>query len=249
MALFFASNSRVLTAQYDLACKTRSAAIDVEAAELDVTVMCSGGWVEMIAGLRKQQIMLDGFNDYAAGDIDQLLSTVPQVAPWSLCPQSADDAAIVYLTSALELKFNPVAAKIGDMVTFQAMVRGIVPLAKGLVMHPHLTGNTALVRTVSGTGTVQQLGPIPSGRRMWMNGHVLAAGGTGTPTLQWKLQSSTSGAFTVPTDRLTSAIYTTTPGSENQSLIGPITDQFWRVVWTFTGTTNAAQFAVTAGIA
>jgi hypothetical protein len=83
---------------------------------------------------------------------------------------------------------------------------------------------------------------------MYANLHVFSVAGTSGPTLTVKLQSSVDNTFGAPTDRITFTGATAISG-QSGSVAGAITDTWWRVVWTITGTNPSFLFAASAGIA
>ncbi|HEU0139609.1 MAG TPA: hypothetical protein VFQ79_07860 [Bryobacteraceae bacterium] len=61
-----------------------------------------------------------------------------------------------------------------------------------------------------------------------------------------KVQSGTSGAMSSPVDRITFAAANAV-GSQWGSAIGPITDTWFQVSWTITGTTPSFTFICAVG--
>ena len=71
--------------------------------------------------------------------------------------------------------------------------------------------------------------------------------GTSTPTVTFKLQSDDNASFTSPTDRITFTDITAI-GSDFQSVAGAITDDYWRLNYTISGTNPSFGIHATIGI-
>jgi hypothetical protein len=213
--------------------------------DLDMTTFASGGAKERTGGLADSSATLEGFWD--AGD-----STKPDdvlfanggtfIQPLTLCATSGTVGTLAYLTKVLQTTYKP-GGDIGKLMGFSVEWKGNQPLARGQIMHPNGTA-----RTTTGSGTGFQVGAVSAVQRMYANLHVFSISGTSTPTITVKLQSSVDNTFATPTDRI---VFTaaTALGGQASSVLGAITDQWWRAVWTISGTTPSFLFAVSAGIA
>jgi len=130
--------------------------------------------------------------------------------------------------------FPPIAATyapgatIGEVFAFALTVNGDGPLARGLVMENS-------VFTVTVNGTARQNGAALATDTIRSTVHVVAASGT-TPTLDVTVESDDAVGFVSPVLRLTHPQFTAV-GANQQSLVGPVTDDWWRLVMTITGTT------------
>lgn len=228
----------------DLTGYSNKAEMSASAANLDRTTFGSGGYKERVGGVFDGKAMLEGF--WQAGDLSQPddmwwanlgVSTVPLTG----VPTGGNVGDLAYLTRGLadDYKFG---AKHGDLVAWSAQLDTNWPVARGKIMHPQGTA-----RTTTGNGTGVQLGAVSAVQRMYACLHVLSIAGTATPSITVKLQSDTSNAFAAPTDRITFNAATAL-GGQASSVLGAVTDTWWRVVWTITGTTPSFLFAVSAGI-
>lgn len=213
--------------------------------DLDMTTFASGGAKERTGGLADSSATLEGFWD--AGDNskpDDVLfangGTYTQ--PLTLCATSGAAGTLAYLTKVMECSYKP-GGDIGKLLSFSVEWKGNQPLARGQIMHPNGTA-----RTTTGTGTGFQVGAVTAAQRMYANLHVFSISGTSTPTITVKLQSSVDNTFASPTDRITFTAATAL-GGQASSVLGAITDQWWRAQWTISGTTPSFLFAVSAGIA
>jgi hypothetical protein len=113
---------------------------------------------------------------------------------------------------------------------------------RGQFAHPPGTA-----RTATGTGTGLEVGAVAAGARLYAALHVLSVSGT-TPSLTARVESSADNTFAAPTTRLTFAAATAAGGQALRTDGSAITDTWWRVAWTVTGTTPSFMFAATLGI-
>lgn len=106
---------------------------------------------------------------------------------------------------------------------------------KGLILAPDAT------RSVSGNGTGRNFGALADGQAMLFGAHVFSAGGT-SPSLTLDLQSDDSSGFASPITWATLGPITA-PQGVYAVVLGPLTDTWWRVAWTISGTSPSFQFA------
>lgn len=212
--------------------------------DLDKTTFGSGGWNERTGGLFDSQGTLDGFWD--ATDL-----TKPDDTFWAnlgvsgtaltVVPTSGAVGSLAYLGKVLECDYKP-GGQVGQLLGWSAGLKGNTALARGQILHPQGTA-----RTTTGNGTAVQLGAVLATQRMYANLHVMSVSGT-TPSITVALQSNVDNTFGSPTTRLTFAADTVLDG-QALSVLGPITDTWWRATWTISGTTPSFLFAVSAGVA
>lgn len=244
MGKFVLTNCRVLVGGADLSGDTNTATLAVSRDVKDVTNFNSGGWKEEIAGLGQAKIAIDGYTE--AGSLalpdDLGFANIGALGGITLCPVGAADGAVAYLTNVLESEFDPLVGKVGDVAAFKISTVSSWALARGLVGLP-----PASVLTTTGTGTIYNLGAVAAGQQLYADLHVISVAGT-TPSLTVAIQSAALVGFGSPTTRLT---FTAATGIGGQILRtpGPITDAFWRVAYTISGTTPSFLAAVTLGIA
>ena len=212
--------------------------------DLDRTTFGSGGSIERIGGLFDSQASIDGFWD--VGDL-----TKPDDTFWAnlgasgtaltVVPTAGTVGSLCYLGKVLETDYKP-GGQVGQLLSWSATLKGNTALARGQILHPQGTA-----RTTTGNGTAVQLGAVTSAQRLYANLHVLSVSGT-TPSITVAIQSNVDNTFGSPTTRLTFAADTALDG-QALSVLGPITDTWWRATWTITGTGPSFLFAVSAGIA
>lgn len=250
MAVQAVLSQQIVLGDFDISCRVTdySGSVDVDAK--DATTVCSAGWAEYVAGLKRWQMSFNGYVDFAANNVDVKLGTSGSlggsITPVTGCPSASGgaDGAIAFTGKGLETNYQILAGAPGELAPFSLTAMGLsAPLVRGTVLHP-----SSSARTASGNGTGQQLGAVAAGQSMFLALHVLAI--SGSPTFSVVLESDDNSGFTSPTTRLTSASYSASTGSEWQSAAGAITDTYWRVKWTVTGGTSPSiSFLAVAGIA
>jgi hypothetical protein len=220
--------------------------IDVQAsvADEDKTNFASGGWKERAGGLFDTTCGIDGF-------WEALDASRPDDAWWAqlgqnqvaltVAPTSGAVGTLAYLTRGIASDYKQ-TGNMGKILAWSASVKGNWPLVRGQIMHPQGTP-----RTATGTGTGFQLGALSAAQRMYCCLHVLSISGTATPTITVTLQSNVDNTFAAPTNRITFLADTALDG-QALSVLGPVTDTWWRAIWTISGTTPSFLFAVSAGI-
>lgn len=243
MAVYVNQDITYLFGSMSIAGNAKSAVINSTAQSLDTTSLATTGWSTFIGGNKSGDFSLDLMADFDAGTLDDTIWTYITAntdAPQSLAIGSAEGST-AYVWNGLNTAYTPVMGAPGELA--MASLSGVAngPIARGMLMH-----TTGTARTATGTGTARLLGAVTASQRIYANLHVTAASGT-TPTLVVKVQSDDNAGFTSPVDRIT---FTTATGKTAQAtnVAGAITDTYWRVTWTLTGTTPSFTFGVSAGI-
>ena len=212
----------------------------------DKTNFASGGWKERVGGLADTTATASMF--WQATDLtfpdDVLWAQLgTSTQPLTVAPTSGAVNTLCYLTRTLESQYK-IGADVGKLLMAEATWGGNQALARGLILHPQGTA-----RTSSGNGTGVQFTAGPTvAQRMYANLHVLSIAGTASPTLTVTIQSSVDNTFASPTTRI-SFTAATALGGQAASVLGAVTDTWWRAVWTISGTNPSFLFAVSAGVA
>lgn len=235
----------LLVGALELAGHGRNVSAATECAELDTTNFASGGWSEVIGGNKTGKVDLTLMQDRAVGGLDELAWSYLGVAdiPKSIVSNSADGSR-AYLMRGISLGYAPVDGAAGDLAMTKISGRNSTGgVVRGRLLHP---GSAS--RTSSSTGTGRQLGAVIATKSLYAALHVTAAAGT-TPSLTVKVQSDDNSGFTSATDRITFTAETdATTHYQWGSVAGAITDDYWRISYTISGTNPSFSFAVTAGI-
>lgn len=235
-------NTRLFVAGADLTGVTNKAEIQTEVEAKEATTFGSAGSKEFLGGLVSSSINAEGF--FEAGDAgkvdDGAWALRGATGPVSICPQAATDGALVYFTNALETGYT-LLGQVGELAPYKVSATGTWRVVRGTIGHPVSTS-----RTATGNGTAMQLGAVSTSQQLYANLHVLSASGT-TPSLTVKVQSDDNSGFTTPIDRLTFTAATAV-GGQCARLAGPLTDTYYRVTWTISGTTPSFQFVCAVGV-
>jgi hypothetical protein len=247
MAKDILRNVRLFTGGVDLTGQTNKVGWEQEFEEKDVTVFPAVDVAgvrpakEVIAGLVGTKVTASGF--WEAGDTgkvdDALWAARGGIGAWSIFPAGAAEGALAYLTQALQGSYQ-LGAGVGDVAPWQASMTGTLDLARGKSLSSPGVARTA-------TGTVVLGAAVPAGRDLHASLHVLSVAGTATPTVTVAVQSASTAGFAGPTNRATFAP-ATARGSQYLVVPGPITDQFYRLSFTVTGTTPSFLIAAAVGI-
>lgn len=244
MTIQFWKDMSILVGGIELAGHGKDVSLTTEVAPLDITALNTTGWVALIGGLKSATVDLQLMQDVTTGSVDDTLWPLLGVAstPHSVVTNSAD-GSFAYLFRGIPLSYTPTESQVGELamtrISGQSSTGGVV---RGQLIHP---GSAS--RTSSSTGTGQQLGGVTAGKSLYAALHVLSVAGTSTPTLTVKVQSDDNASFTSATDRITFTDATAV-GAQWGSVAGAVTDDYWRVSYTISGTNPVFAFAVTAGI-
>lgn len=239
------SDMSVLVGGLELAGLGKEVRVATECAPLDKTNMASGGYTELLGGNKSGSVDLVLMQDRADNGLDELAWSYLGVAdvPKSIVTNSADGSTC-YLMRGIVLGYDAIDGAAGELAMTRIAGRNSTGgVVRGQLIHP---GSAA--RTSSGTGTGRQIGAVVAGKSLYAALHVLTSTGT-TPSLTVKVQSDDNGSFTTATDRITFTAETdATAHYQWGSVAGAITDDYWRITYTISGTNPSFSFAVTAGI-
>lgn len=244
MAKSILTNVRLFAVGADLTGNTNKVEVTTEVEDKDTTNYGSNGWKEVLGGLASAEVSAEG--QWEAGDPsmvdDASWSQLGGTGPWSV---SANNSAAVgdlaYLVNAMRADYTAFGS-VGDVAPWTGMAKSTWPMARGQFAHPPGTA-----RTASGSGTALNLGAVTAGQRLYAALHVLSVAGT-TPSITVSVESDDAEAFTTPTTRLTFNAATAIGGQILRTDGTAITDTWWRVAWTISGTTPSFLFAAALGI-
>lgn len=235
--------AKIFLDSYDLTGDANAVALELGAEKLPATAFGADTRVG-VPGLKTFKGSIAGFVRLGLGLTEEFLSSklaladVPLTVVPTLTAAEGDPSFSVKCDLAT---YTPWGGKVGDISQFTLEAEATSAEAvRGQVIHN-------ATRSTSGNGTVFNLGAAAAGKSVFATLHLLALAGTGTPTLTAKIQSAALVGFGSPTDRITFPALTAV-GSQWGQLLGPVTDGFWRVIWTLSGTGPSALFLVTLGI-
>ena len=240
MAKFVFNDGKVLSGGYDLSDHITSVNLEITAEELDATTINSGGFREKLGGLKDSTLTMDGFYEAGANKPDALLgASIGNELIVTTVPDAGVGNTAYFMKSRL---FSyQMFGSVGEIAPFSIsksqsddeVVQGKIEIDGAL--------------TASGNSTGVQLGAVGATERVYVAIHCTAVSGTSTPTVTFKLQSDDNSSFTSPTDRITFSNITAI-GADYQSAAGAITDTYYRLNYTISGTSPSFTIHATIGI-
>ncbi len=244
MARTVLTNVRCFAVGVDLTANSNKVEISAEVEDKETTNYASAGWKEVLGGLASAEISAEG--QWEAGDPskvdDASWSQLGGVGPWSVSANNdASVGSLAYLTNAMRADYK-LGDAVGEVAPWTGTAKSSWPMARGQFAHPPGTA-----RTATGTGTGLQLGAVATNKRLYASLHVLSVSGT-TPSITARVESSVDNTFGSPTTRLTFTAATAVGGQILRTSGTAITDTWWRVAWTISGTTPSFLFAAALGI-
>jgi hypothetical protein len=249
MSRFVLHNVRLFAGGADLTTNANKTELSMEVEEKDTTSFTPTGqvWHESLGGISSASISGSGQWDAqstpATGPLlpdDGSFSFVGAVQAVTVCPSTAADGSIAYVGGFLRQNYV-LGGSVGDVAPWTGMWQGNWPIGRGVVLA------APTVRTTTGTGTI--IGPLPAlGATDVLIGtlHVMSLAGT-TPSVTATVQSAASVGFASPTTRLTFNAASSI-GGQVFRIVGPITDTYWRLNYTISGTTPSLLFMSAMGI-
>jgi len=238
------TNVRAFAAGLDLTGTSNKIELAAEVEEKDATTYGSQGWKEVLGGLPSSTLAGEGLWESGPGELDPLAwADLGRISPWTVVPvggAAVGDAA--YLTQMLRADYK-IGGAIGDIAPWTSKAAGSWPLVRGRIAHPPGTA-----RTATGTGTGVQLGAVTAGKRLYACLHVLSAAGT-TPSITIGVESDDSNTFSSASTRLTFDAATAAGGQAARTDGTAVTDTWWRLSWSVTGTGPSFLFLAALGIA
>lgn len=210
------------------------------------TTFASQGSEECLGGLGSGKFDVEGF--WEAADLtkvdDAAWAALGNPGAWTACPNDATVGAVGYFLNGLESDYS-FLGEVGEIAPYKAsVVSASWPVVRGQIAHPPGTA-----RTVTGVGSSVQLGAVPVGKSLYAALHVLSVAGGATPTITARVEADNATGFPSPITVATFAA-ATTPGGQILRAAGPITDDWFRLAWTITGTGPPSFLLVaTLGIA
>jgi hypothetical protein len=240
MAKFVFNDGKVFSGGYDLSDHVTSVNLEIMSEELDATTINSGGFREVLGGLRDSSLTMDGFYEAGANKPDALLGAfVGNELIVTTVPEAGVGNTAYFMKSRL-FSYQMFGA-VGEIAPFSIsksqsddeVVQGKVEIDGAL--------------TATGNSTGVQLGAVGSTEKIYVAIHCTAVSGTSTPTVTFKLQSDDNASFTSPTDVITFSDITAI-GADYQSAAGAITDDYFRLNYTISGTSPSFSIHATIGI-
>jgi hypothetical protein len=232
---FVLLNTVMYAGGYDFSADINKALLEIEAEAKDATTFGSGGWTELLAGLRKTDFSMEGLWEAGTNTVDpEAFSQFGGTEQVHMLAPAGSEASVAYGWRAARFKYS-VGGEVGEIAPFsltsqgsgaQGAVRGQLAKAKGTVS---ATGQA---------GSVLTLGAVGAAQFVYAGLHVFGTPGT---TITVQVQSAPLVNFASPTTRGTIGPVTAAGGTWMTRAAGAITDQFWRLnVSAITGTFTVA---------
>ncbi len=184
----------------------------------------------------------EGFWNDAAAGVDPTLFNLVGVDDrvMSLAPLTGAEGEVAYSFQPSMAAYS-LTGKVGEMLGFSVRGEATSRVVRGTIL---LNG----AKSATGAGGVLQLGAVAATQKLYAALHILSVGGSGSPNLTAKVQSAAVVGFGSPTDRITFAGATAIGSQWATPVAGAISDQYWRVSYTLTGTTPVFSFVLIVGI-
>lgn len=223
---------------------TNDVALKISSEALDVTTFGSSTRAR-ISGLRDSMLSASGFLDLTSTTPTYDATANAFVATDALAavmPLGATAGEVGYFGTQLTGTYDRFGA-VGEANPYALELEGNGVMARGTIMAAS-AGTTTLT---TGTGSIVQLGATTSTQSIYCQLHVVSVGGTSTPTITVTVKSAALVGFGSPTTRA-SFTARTAVGAQRIVVAGPVTDQFWRVDYTVSGTSPTFGFVTLVGI-
>ena len=122
MAKYVVTGNNVSINGSDVSGSVARAELVINAAEVETTDFGSGGFTEVVGGLKSGQVSIDFHHDFGAGGVSTLFQDlVGTQATVVLIPgngTAASETTPAYTATCLVTSFTPVAGAVGDLSTF-----------------------------------------------------------------------------------------------------------------------------------
>lgn len=234
------SNKPIWVNAYDFSSSMHEVAVDYASEEKEATTLADTTHI-FKNGLKSVGLAMNGFwDETTTNPVDS--QNFAQTGQNSLCTFAAETGAegeIAYFMNALQAKYD-LTGDIGEMFAFTVDAAAAGSLVRGTIE----LKQSALTATANSTG--RQLGALSATQTLWAAIHVTGVG-SGAQTFDAIVQSDDNGSFTSATSRITFTQLTDI-GSELKSVVGAVTDDYWRINYTITGSTPSFTVVVVLGI-
>jgi hypothetical protein len=120
MPFMVLTSETLIIAGNNLSAYTKKAEVGVEVDEKDVTNFASGGWKEVLGGIKSGELSCDFLQDFAAAGLDSILWPLfGTVVTFEVRPTSAVAGASnpKWTGNVLIKELNPISGSVGDEAT------------------------------------------------------------------------------------------------------------------------------------
>ena len=121
MAKYVVTGNKVSINGVDLSSSIARAEIAMNVADVDATDFASGGYTELVGGLKSGSVSIDFHQDYAAASVDAtifpLIGSIATAVIIAGNGTAASSTTPAYTATVLVNGWNPVAGAVGDLST------------------------------------------------------------------------------------------------------------------------------------
>lgn len=225
---------------YDLSGKHSEVSIALKAEMKDKTAFGASSR-ERKAGLVESEVSGTGFWD--SSGLDSVLYDGLGVSDsvLTICPTTGAIGERAYILKAVDGEYVP-GESIGELLGFTFAAYSQSHLIYSTVME---TG----AKTATATGTARQFSAaVLATQKMYAAIHCTAVSGTDTPTISVQIDSNSANTWDGSETTRHTFTDITAIGSQWAEIDGAVTDTWWRVSWTITGTDPSFTVALSMGI-
>jgi hypothetical protein len=225
MAVYAMTQVHVASNELEIGGFANQVELAMEADELDVTTLGSGGYRRKILGLGSFSTNIPA----SFGTLDTFTVSIPGT--------TVGDVAHFGQTRSTQI--TDLAGDVGQPATFTHAAVGTSRVVRGIMLHP------VAARTATGNGTIVALGGPTAEQALHASFHVHSVTGSGTIT--FVVATDDAIGFASPVTRITSQGFTAV-GHQFASVAGAFAGETHaRVQWTISGF-SSVTFSVAAGV-
>ena len=123
MAKYVVTGNTVSLNSTDISASVARAELVISSTEVDVTDFASGGWTEVVGGLKSGSVSLDFHSDFGAGGLntvltEDLVGTIGTVVLITNNGTAASSETPSFTANVLINSVSPVSGAVGDLSTF-----------------------------------------------------------------------------------------------------------------------------------
>ncbi len=137
MAKYVVTGNNVSFDGVDVSASVTRAELAISSTEVDVTDFASGGWTEVVGGLKSGSISIDFQQDFGTGGIgetltEDLVGTIKEVVIIAGNGSVASATTPSYTANCLISSVTPVSGAVGDLSTYSVTWATTGPIVKAV---------------------------------------------------------------------------------------------------------------------
>jgi hypothetical protein len=242
MAVYAMTQVHVASNELEIGGFANQVELAMEAEELDVTTLGSGGYRRKILGLGSFSTNISGFQDYVApspASVKQGPESFGTLDTFTVSIPGTTVGDVAHFGQTRSTQITDLAGDVGQPATFTHAAVGTSRVVRGIMLHP------VAARTATGNGTVTALAGPTATQALHASFHVHSVTGSGTIT--FVVATDDTVGFASPVTRITSQGFTAV-GHQFASVAGAFAGETHvRVQWTISGF-SSCTFSVAAGV-